>query len=82
MFIERWNNICPSKIKTLSQQQKNNIDAIVRTYDFNTLLYTIDKIADSDYLMGKKNNSGVQLDFFLRMESFQKIMNDFYKNKS
>ena len=85
MFIDKWNSICThgiSKIKNLSQHQKDGIDAIIKAYDFNTLLYVVDKITESDYLMGKKNNSGIQLDFFLKMESFQKIMNDFYRNKN
>ena len=84
MFIDKWNSICThgiSKIKNLSKHQKDGIDTIIKSYDFKTLLNAVDKITESDYLMGKKENNGVQLDFFLRIESFQKIIEDFYKNK-
>lgn len=81
MFIERWNNICTSKIKTLSDTQKKGIDNIVKAYNFKTMLSTIDKIQESDYLMGKKSNKSIDVNFFLKEESFQKIMDDFYKNK-
>ena len=81
MFIERWNNICPSKIKTLSDTQKKGIDNIINAYNFKTMLSTIDKIQESDYLMGNKSNKSIDVNFFLKEESFQKIMDDFYKNK-
>lgn len=84
MFIEEWNKLCTAKIKKISnltEHQKSSIDNIIRCYDFNTLLVAMKKIKDSDYLMGKKHHQGTNVDYFLKMEVFQKVMDGYYDNK-
>lgn len=85
MFIDKWNTLCTAgikKIDKLTEYQKSSIDNIIRCYDFNTLLTVMDSVKDSDYLMGKGRHDGMKLDFFLKMDVFQKIMGGFYNNKN
>lgn len=84
MFIDKWNTLCTAginKIKTLTDSQKKSIDNIIINYDFNTLLMVMDNVKNSDYLMGKGKHKGMTIDFFLKMDVFQKIMGGFYDNK-
>lgn len=85
MFIEKWNMMCKynmRKITILTDKQKSSIDQIIINYDFNTLLNAMDKANDSDYLIGKDKNNGMNVDFFVKMASFEKIMIGFYDNKN
>jgi hypothetical protein len=79
-----WNEIANEfnlpLIEKIDGKRLSNLKARIKKYDIETVLSVMQKIRDSDFLQGKKNDFRATFDFFITASSFEKIRDGNYNN--
>lgn len=79
-FIKTWNENFNSKIN--ENQFNQSINQLISSYSIDEVLSVLDKATKSDYLLGKTetNKKGMTLNFFSKVNNFEKIKSGKYDN--
>ena len=80
----KWNSVIEKpKITRLSDRRRSQISKLIKTYGLDTVLETIDKVKESDFLSGRSGKDWVaDFDFFLKPSKFLKILEGAYSNNT
>lgn len=83
-ILEKWNSIgLTSKLVAIkpNTQRHKLLKARVKQYSENEILQAIDRVKESNFLMGRINDFEITFDWFIRPNNFAKILDGNYKNK-
>jgi len=84
-IIQIFNSVCSdlSKVEKITDSRKKAISARIKEYSLETLGEVFKKVAESDYLSGRKNGVDwkATFDWVMNPNNFIKILEDNYKNK-
>lgn len=85
--VEEWNKlqdvgIAPVTRMKASSERYKMLQARIREYGIEDVIKAINKIRESDFLLGKKTDFIAKFDWFVRPKYFPKIADGFYDNVS
>lgn len=84
-IVDAWNTLVPlgvsgvSKMATSSTRYKNTV-ARLKQYDLSSVLTAIEKVRNSDFLLGRKTDFKVTYDWFVKPNNFPKVLDGNYNN--
>ena len=85
-FISTWNKYVKYGVEEISEfttWQKSTIDNLIIKHDWTKVYKAVERIANSDYLLGKVNGSRpITLNWFLKEENMLKVFEGKYDSKS
>ena len=84
-IVDAWNSLGLSKItKIVSGKDRDRLlKARIKEYGVDLILQAIEKVRQSDFLMGKnKDGWTITFDWFIRPNNFPKVLDGNYDNKS
>lgn len=84
--VEAWNNLAGHGIPQVSKMASTSrryqmLSARIAQYGIDEVLRAIEKIKESDFLQGKKNNFLIKFDWFVKPNNFPKVLDGNYDNK-
>ena len=85
--VEEWNKlqdvgIAPVTRMKSSAKRYKMLQARIREYGIDDVIKAIEKIRESDFLLGKKTDFIAKFDWFVTPTYFPKILDGFYDNSS
>lgn len=84
--VEAWNSLAEygisgiSKMSSTSTRYKN-LTARLKQYSLEEVLTAIEKIKNSDFLLGRKKDWRIDFDWFVKPNNFPKVLDGNYLNK-
>ena len=85
-IYDSWNGLAKknglAEIRTVTTKREKKIETLLKKYSFEEIMEAMNKIKESDFLLGKTTDWQISFDDFVEERKFIKLLEDGYRNKN
>ena len=85
-IYDSWNGLAKknglAEIRSVTTKREKKIETLLKKYSFEEIMEAMNKIKESDFLLGKTTDWQISFDDFVEERKFIKLLEDGYRNKN